>query len=87
MPADIGQQHPGNATGGTGRKIVDVAAAGRIFVGTGINPHIQTGPVKVLFHTLVATPDLQALHCLSHESLADGDVGVPMVKKGLRKVL
>jgi hypothetical protein len=85
MSADIGQKHPGNATGSTRRKIVDVSAAGRILMRTRVNPNIQTGPVKVLFHTLVASPDLQALHCLSHESLADGDIGAPMIAKGMLK--
>ncbi len=83
MSADIGQKHPGNATGSAGRKIVDVAAAGRILMRTRVNPNIQTGPVKVFFHTLIASPDLQALHGLSHKSLGDGSVGAPMITKGM----
>jgi hypothetical protein len=54
MPADVGKEHPGNATGGTGRKILNLAAADRILMRTGINPNIQPGPVKVLFSSSFA---------------------------------
>jgi hypothetical protein len=67
VPAHIGRKQPGNATGCAGRQLVDIAAARHVFMGQGIEPDVETGPVKVFFHSLIATPDLHALHCFGHD--------------------
>jgi len=73
---NIGEEQAANATGGTTRDVVDIAAALGLAKWLAIDPDIETGQFDPTGRKLAASPDLHTLHVLLrgiHGSIITGE--------------
>jgi hypothetical protein len=76
MAGNIGEEQAANATGGTTRDVVDIAAALGPAKRLAIDPDIETSQFDPTGRELAASPDFHALHVLRggiHRSIITGE--------------